>query len=124
MRQSIVDIVLRDFDQLLVTEGDRLLLTDLKQDLLKCDYDFIEIILHQLLDDELFGFDELLSDEFAESNESVFDTFDTLHFHGKPITKSLWQYDIADILRERLIEYTNSHYYRKKIARHCNEQND
>lgn len=92
MRQSIVDIFLKDFDQLLVTEGDRLLLADLRQDLLKSDYDFVEIILHQLLNDELFDVDELLCDELVESDESVFDAFDTLHSHGKPITKSLWQY--------------------------------
>lgn len=124
MRKSRVDTFLRDFDQLLVTEGDRLLLADLRQDLLKSDYDFADIILHQLLNDELFDVDELLFGEFAESDESVFDAFDMLHFHGKPITKRLWQYEIADILRERLVEYTNSHYYRTKIARRYSELED
>ncbi len=111
-------------DQLLVTEGDRLLLADLRQDLLKSDYDFTEIILHQLLNDELFDVDELLCDEFAESDESVFDAFDMLHSHGEPITKSLWQYEVADILRERLVEYTNSYYYRTKLAKQYRELED
>ncbi len=74
-------------DQLLVTEGDRLLLADLRQDLLKSDYDFAEIILHQLLNDELFDVDELLFDEFPESDESVFDAFDTLHFCANDSSK-------------------------------------
>lgn len=114
MRLKTVDIFLKDLDLILVTKGDKLLFENLKQDLLNCDYDFLEIILHQLLNGELFTIDEQLLDNL-DFDGNIFDAFETLHFNGELLTKDLWQYRITDTLIERLVDYTNSYYYRRKI---------